>query len=219
MLAGITRLVIDSQTGVLIQAYTHEQIDNQRGGYQLSWTYSLKRVNYGLAANAALFNLPENGLHEVKKLTPWNLSRIRKQLVGKRAPELEVTDIQGNPILLSNLRGKTVLLDFWTSWCPPCLADAPALEKLNHRYADQLAIVGISVNEERAIVEKFLKDHPHSFPIVLTSEQEIPRPYQIDVFPTYMVIAPDGTLTSAVEGDQGFGDLRKFLKKAGMEVE
>jgi len=80
-------------------------------------------------------------------------------------------------------------------------------------------IVAISVSEEREIVEQFLKKHPHSFPVVLTSENEMPRPYQIGIFPTYMVIAPDGTLATAVEGDQGFGDLRKFLEKAGMEIE
>ena len=80
-------------------------------------------------------------------------------------------------------------------------------------------IVGISVSEERGVVENYLKSHPHSFPVVLTSENELPRPYQIGVFPTYMVIDPDGTLTTAVDGDQGFGELRKFLQKAGMEAE
>src|SRR5258708_3029649 len=151
---------------------------------------------------------------------PWNAGRIKKQLVGKPAPELEVTDIQGNPVSLSDLKGKTVLLDFWTTWCPPCLADAPALDKLYIKYGGKnLMIVGISVSEERAVVEKFLKKHPHTFPVVLTSENDVPRPYQIGIFPTYVVISPDGTLATAVEGDQGFGDLRKFLQKAGMDTE
>ena len=80
-------------------------------------------------------------------------------------------------------------------------------------------IVGISVSEERAIVEKFLNEHPPSFPIVLTTENELPRPYRVGVFPTYIVIDRDGTIAAAVEGDQGFSDLRKLLKKAGLEVE
>ena len=80
-------------------------------------------------------------------------------------------------------------------------------------------IVGISMNEDRAVVEKFLKAHPHTFPLILTSENELPRPYQIGIFPTYMVVSPDGTLTTAVQGDQGFGDLRKYLQKAGMDTE
>jgi hypothetical protein len=80
-------------------------------------------------------------------------------------------------------------------------------------------IVGISVGEERAIVEKYLKEHPHSFPIVLTAENEMARPYQVGILPTYIVINRDGTIAAAVEGDQGFASLWKLLKKAGLETE
>jgi thiol-disulfide isomerase/thioredoxin len=217
---GISRLAIDSETGMIVESSIQEVIDNPRGGYESDLTYSLKRMSYGTAPDAGLFKLPESDIHEVKEFTKWNAARIKKQLAGKPAPELKVTDIEGNPVSLSDLKGKTVLLDFWTTWCPPCLADAPALDKLYRKYgAKELTIIGVSVSEEREIVEQFLKKHPHTFPVVLTSENEMPRPYQIGLFPTYMVIAPDGTLSTAIEGDQGFGDLRKFLEKAGMEIE
>jgi hypothetical protein len=68
-------------------------------------------------------------------------------------------------------------------------------------------------------VEKFLNGHPLEYPLVLTTENEMPRPYQIAVFPTYIVIDRDGTLAAAVEGDKGFAELRKLLKKAGLETE
>jgi len=133
---------------------------------------------------------------------------------------MALNNLKGTPVSLSGLKGKTVLLDFWTTWCPPCRADGPALEKLYTKYGDKdLMVIGISVSEEREIVEKFLKEHPHTYPIVLTSENEMPRAYQIAVFPTYIVIDRDGTVTTAVEGDKGFGDLRKLLKKAGLEAE
>jgi hypothetical protein len=80
-------------------------------------------------------------------------------------------------------------------------------------------IVGISVSEDREIVEKFLKQHPHSFATVLTTENELPRPYQVGAFPTYIAICRDGTIAGAVEGDRGFADLLKLLKKAGLETE
>lgn len=217
---GIARMAIDGDTGMVVQSRIQEVIENPRSSYVMQLNYSMKRMSYGKAPDPGLFNLPESGVHEVKQLSLWNVSRMKKQLLGKPAPELEVTDIQGNPVSLSNLKGKTVLLDFWTTWCPPCRADAPSLDKLYSKYGGKdLIIIGISVNEEREIVEKFLKDHPHGFPVVLTSENEMPRPYQIGAFPTYMVIASDGTLTSAAEGDQGFGELRKFLKKAGMDTD
>jgi thiol-disulfide isomerase/thioredoxin len=157
---------------------------------------------------------------EVKKLTPWNAARMKKELVGKSAPELVASDMQGNPVTLSALKGKTVMLDFWAGWCPPCRADVPALERLYKRYGDkELAVIGVSVDEEREIVEKFLKEHPHSYPVVLTTENEMPRPYQIGIFPTYIVIDPDGKIAFAVEGDKGFGELRRLLLNAGLEME
>ena len=104
-------------------------------------------------------------------------------------------DIHGNPVSLASLKGKTVLLDFWTTWCPPCRADAPSFEKLYEKYGGKnLMIIGISVSEDRKIVEDYLKKNAHSYPVVLTSENEMPRTYQLGVFPTYIVISPMGRL-------------------------
>jgi thiol-disulfide isomerase/thioredoxin len=117
-------------------------------------------------------------------------------------------------------RGKPSCSTFGPTWCPPCQNDSPAIDKLNQKYGGKdWMIIGISVDEERETVEKYLKKHPHSFPVVLSSENPLPRPYQIGVFPTYLVIGADGTLISAEEGDQGFGKLRKTLEKAGMSTD
>jgi thiol-disulfide isomerase/thioredoxin len=221
MVEGSAKLSIDLETGLILSLRTVQQMERGTVPYQSDLVYVLKRMSYGKPADTNLFKLPSNGLREVKELSPWNAARIKKQLAGKPAPELTVTDIQGNPVALSAFKGKTVLLDFWTTWCPPCRADGPALDKLYRKYGGQdLMIVGISVSEERAIVEKFLREHPHSFPIALTTENDtMPRPYQVGVLPTYIVIDRDGTVNAAAQGDQGFSELRKLLKKAGLEVE
>jgi thiol-disulfide isomerase/thioredoxin len=154
------------------------------------------------------------------RATRWDASRIKLQLAGKPAPPLALVDINGNPVSLVAFKGKTVLLDFWTTWCPPCRDDGPALEKLNQKYGNkELAILGVSVDEERKVVAKFLKENPKTYPIVLTLENDMPRPYQIGVFPTYIVIDHDGNVASAVQGDKGFSELRTLLRKAGMEAE
>jgi len=197
-----------------------ETMESGSRTYQRDTTFLAARVSVGSATDAALFQLPSADMREVKELSKWSAWRLKKQLAGKPAPELVVTDLQGKPVSLASYKGRTVLLDFWTTWCPPCRADAPALDKLYRRYQEKdLMIVGISVSEERKVVEQFLREHPHEFPIVLTTENEMPRPYQVGAFPTYIVIGPDGTLTSAAEGDQGFGELRKLLKKAGLDTD
>lgn len=221
ILNGEVRAVLETETGMALSVRILEVIEPPRGSaYQSETTYLLKRMSYGAPADAALFKLPSDGMKEVKELSRWNAAKIERQLVGNPAPQLNVTDITGKRVDLAAFKGKTILLDFWTTWCPPCRADAPALDKLYSKYGgEKLMIVGISVNEDRAIVEKFLKAHPHSFPVVLTTENDMPRPYQIGAFPTYIVIDSDGRVGSAVEGDQGFGKIRKLLKKAGMETD
>lgn len=74
--------------------------------------------------------MPSNGLKEARELTQWNAAKMKKQLLGRPAPALAVHDMEGKTVNLESFRGKTVLLDFWTTWCPPCRADAPALDKL-----------------------------------------------------------------------------------------
>jgi thiol-disulfide isomerase/thioredoxin len=218
MVNGSARMLLDLETGLLLRLQTSEAIEG-RTSYVAEVAYAVTALNLSATADPNLFQLP-SGAREVKELSRWRAAKINKQIGGKPAPEMEVTDMQGKPVTLSAFKGRTVLLDFWTTWCPPCRADAPALDKLYRKYKDRdLMIVGISVSEERSIVEKFLKTYPHDFPIVLTTENELPPAYQIGVFPTYIVIDPDGNITSAVEGDQGFSDLRKLLKKAGLEVD
>ena len=219
MLGGTERVILDLGNGLLLSLRMIETIDDERGGYQSDVSYKLLRMQYGTAPDASLFKLPSADMREVKELSRWNAAKIKKRLAGNPAPDLQLTDIQGKPVSLAAFKGRTVLLDFFTTWCPPCRKDAPALDKLYSKYGERdLTIVGISVSEDRPIVEKFLKEHPHNFPVVLTSENDMPREYEIAVFPTYIVIDSEGTLTSAVEGDQGFSDLRKLLKKAGLEV-
>jgi thiol-disulfide isomerase/thioredoxin len=220
MLGGTKRFALDTETGLLLTSRAVFTIDNQQGGYQTEVIYAAKRLSSSGPADTSLFQPPSAGMKEVKELSRWNAARMKKQLIGKPAPELTVSNLQGEPLALAAFKGKTVLLDFWATWCPPCRADGPALDKLYKKYGQQeLMILGISVSEERAIVEKYLAEHPHAFPVVLTTENEMPRPYQIGIFPTYIVIDKDGNVTAAVEGDKGFGDLRGLLKKAGLETE
>jgi len=219
MTEGMTRVVIDLETGLLVSSRTSELFQNQNGTiYQADITFKLKALEYGKPADEKLFRLPD-GLREVHELGGWDAGKIRKQLVGKPAPDLIARDLHGNPVTLSAFKGKTVLLDFWTTWCPPCRADGSSLEALYKKYSGgDLVIVGVSVDEPRAVVEKFLGEHPHAYPIILTSENEMPRPFQVQSFPTYIVINHDGTIAAAVDGDQGFSELRKLLKKAGLEI-
>ena len=220
LLDGAHRVELDSKTGMLVRSQVLEASDDGRGGYTSDTRLALKRFSHGAAMDPGLFTPPLSGMREVKRLSSWDAARIEKRLAGRPAPDMTVVDLRGQPLTLSAFKGKHVLLDFWTTWCPPCRADGPALEKLYRRYGDtELMVISISVDEERDVVESFLKEHPHSYPVVLSSENELPRAYNVGALPTYVVIDKEGSITAAVEGDKGFGGLRRLLKKAGLETD
>ena len=171
MLGGGARLVVHMESGLLLTMRISESIQTKNNSFVSDTIYIVQKMSYGLAGDASLFRLPEPRPREVKELSDWNAAKIKKQLIGRAAPELAVTDIQGKPHTLADFKGKVVLLDFWTTWCGPCREDAPNLDKLYRKYGGRdLEILGISVSEEKKIVESFLEKHPHSYPIVLTTE-------------------------------------------------
>lgn len=80
-------------------------------------------------------------------------------------------------------------------------------------------ILGIATGEDRAVVEEYLRRHPAKYPIMLGSEYDLPRLFQMQVIPTYVALDPDGNLIATTSGAKGFDELKKLLKKAGLEAE
>jgi thiol-disulfide isomerase/thioredoxin len=214
----LAQLLLDTETGLLLAFRSVEDVQGPTDRYRVIASYGLK--SYAGHTDAGIFQGVASDRKAVKNLTAWRASRIQKVLGGKAAPELNVMDMRGNRISLAELKGKTILLDFWATWCPPCRDDAPDLEKLHRKYGDrELAIVGVSVGEDRVPVEAYLRGRAHEYPNVLAIEHDLPRPYQVEVLPTYIVIDRNGNVSAATEGDQGFNELRRLLKKAGLDVD
>ena len=217
--SGVERLVLDSQTGLLMLSESVENLQGEECTCRRDTKYTGTLVAYKTTPSPGIFVLPDAYTRQVKELPRWDAARIKKTLEGKPAPDLIAAERSGVRIELSALKGKTVLLDFWASWCPPCRADSPSLNKLYQRYGGKdMEIIAIDLAEDRSTVEKYLKEHPSGYPVVLSTENVLPLPYQPNVIPTYVVISPDGTVEGATEGTQGFFYLRDLLKKAGWDM-
>ena len=81
------------------------------------------------------------------------------EMIGKPAPDFSLTDIDGNPISLKEYRGKVVLLDFWATWCGPCIAEMPNVKKIYDTYKDMgFVVIGISLDNNASEVRDFLKE-------------------------------------------------------------
>jgi peroxiredoxin len=86
---------------------------------------------------------------------------------GTAAPQFTRPDLSGKPVSLSGLRGKLVLVDFWASWCPPCIIEVPHLIALKKRHAGKLEIVGVSMDDDVASAREVAARHPFNYPLVM----------------------------------------------------
>ncbi|MFO0726820.1 MAG: TlpA disulfide reductase family protein [Myxococcota bacterium] len=121
---------------------------------------------------------------------------------GDVAPLFTLPNVNGEAKLgLADLKGKVVLLDFWATWCPPCVASMPTLERL-HRDLSGAGLVVLGVNQEPndvTTVRSFLKERELSLPVVVDSGATA-RAYGVFSFPTSVLIDRDGKVVSVHHG-------------------
>jgi thiol-disulfide isomerase/thioredoxin len=113
-----------------------------------------------------------------------------------RAPAFEFRDLDGTPGTLVSYRGQVVLLDFWATWCSPCVADAPKLAALHRRYADRgLVILGIDVDDDAPTSRGFADEHGLPWrQIAATMNGPIMRLFEVRRLPTYILVGRDGEI-------------------------
>jgi len=128
-------------------------------------------------------------------------------VAGHRADDFAFK-MNGKPAHLSDLKGKVVILNFWASWCPPCVEETPALNRLQQYIAARNGvIVGISADEDQAAYEKFIRDQGVIFPTYRdpgTKDQQSPiaREYGSSMYPETYVIDRKGVIVRKIIGPQ-----------------
>jgi cytochrome c biogenesis protein CcmG/thiol:disulfide interchange protein DsbE len=135
-------------------------------------------------------------------------------MAGKKAPAFSFA-LNGKPMQLSDMRGKVVVLNFWASWCPPCLEETPALNRLQARIAPQGGVVlGVSLDESEAKYQQFLQEQNVGFPTYRDPKQEINLEYGTTIFPETYIIDRDGKIARKVIGPQEWdrGENYAFLE-------
>ena len=118
------------------------------------------------------------------------------------APDFTLADLSGDEITLSDYRGKVVIVNFWATWCPPCRAEMPSMERLFQALKDD-GLVMLAVNIEpngRQTVPGFLAKNPHTFPVLFDEQGVVQKRYGVFRFPESFVIRKDGTVDDRVIG-------------------
>lgn len=155
---------------------------------------------------------------KLAKLVVEKLLIIR---VGDEAPDFEAKTLAGQPIKLSDYRGKVVLLDFWATWCAPCLAELPNIERAYRRYGKegQLVIIGVSLDFDGATVRRFLRRRKPSWPqlaVCPADENPVAKLYNVTNVPATFLIDGQGKVVAKdLRGRSLRKQLRKLLSSAG----
>lgn len=127
---------------------------------------------------------------------------VKSVVAGEPAPDFQLEDTEGRQVSLSALRGKVVLVNFWATWCPPCIEEMPSMERLNEVMSgDDFVMLAINVEENgRSVVPAFLKRTPYTFPILYDDKGLVHKSYGVFKFPESFIILKDGTVAEKIIG-------------------
>jgi thiol-disulfide isomerase/thioredoxin len=117
-------------------------------------------------------------------------------------PPLQLETLDGGKMDLRQLKNRVVLVNFWATWCPPCVHEMPSMQRLSEKLQnDPFVIVGVNIAEQKPVVETFLKNKVHvDFPILLDSDGNTMRQWNVMAFPTSFVIDKQGRIRYALFG-------------------
>lgn len=136
---------------------------------------------------------------------------------GNLAPDFELIDMEGKTVKLSDYRGKAVLLNFWASWCPPCRAEMPHMEKLYKNYKDdhfEVVAVNLTNTEKNSgDAEKFVENLGLTFTIPMDEKGVVGADYEVLAYPTSYFIDSDGVIRGKVLGALNEEYMEKEIRK------
>lgn len=174
---------------------------------------ALADVHYNLGVVLMQQNRDPEGVAELKKFVEmapnqFNSGDARKMIDNPRrarepfAPDFSITTEEGKSITLNDLRGKVVLLDFWGTWCGPCVASVPALRKLNEKYAKEpsFVMIGVSSDGDAAKWRAFTAKEKMVWHQYLDSDRTVQRSFGVRAFPTYIVLDAEGVIRFRTTG-------------------
>lgn len=120
---------------------------------------------------------------------------------GKPAPAFSLKTFDGTTVSLASLRGKVVLLDFWATFCAPCIAALPELQALQAKYGDRgLAVVGVTVDDRPALVKKAAAQAKVTYPM-LRATPEVWNAYKVTALPALVLVGRDGKIIRRYGGE------------------
>jgi peroxiredoxin len=128
--------------------------------------------------------------------------------VGEAIPDMTLRSLDGKETKLSEIKAKVILINFWATWCTPCVREMPSLQKLADTYGPQgLAVIGVSLDEDpEKVLEPFRKKHSIRFPTYIDSKGELADRFEVSGLPLTLVVDSERRLLLEQTGDEEWFD-------------
>jgi len=134
---------------------------------------------------------------------------------GVAAPDFTGELMDGTSITLSELQGKPVIINFWATWCGPCVKEMPAFERLKDDFGDKIGIIAVNCGDDAETVKDFVEENGYTFPVVLDEEYSISMLYPTNSIPYTVVLDAEGKVahisTGALDADTMYERYKEAL--------
>ena len=128
-----------------------------------------------------------------------------------------LTGLDGKEYSLASLHGKVVLVNFWATWCAPCRAEFPTLEKLSHEFEKEGLVVLAVSDEDRQKVEEFIKQEGYTFAVLLDPKREVNSAFDVVGVPQSFIFDREGKIVAQISYMRTEEQFRELLKRAGLQ--
>jgi peroxiredoxin/outer membrane lipoprotein-sorting protein len=201
-------LWIDQERFVVLQDKEKGMLDGMFGDLHLK--VSTIEINPSLEDSWFQFD-PGKGWSEAEMLLLPGEEHM--MLTGSRASNFALKTLEGDPVALDQTRGKVVVLDFWATWCPPCRAELPSIEKLRNEFAGQVEFFGVN-DEDTGTVKSFLRKNSYELAVLMDGKRQVHRQYGISAIPTMFIIDKQGVIREHFIGSRSEAKLRQAIQAA-----
>jgi thiol-disulfide isomerase/thioredoxin len=142
---------------------------------------------------------------------PLSLAVPIKATAAKAAPDVQLTMRDGKKVMLSQLRGQVVMINFWATWCGPCRKEMPLLDAMYRKYkAMGFTLVGVNVEPDSKEAQAYLRDVPVSFPIAFDNDSKLTKVFDVQGMPSSVIIDRRGNARVVHKGYRP-GDENEYL--------